>query len=1050
MYCGNDKTKKWRRKMKKITKVSISFIFVMILVVAVPVGVKLSKKLEVKADTALNTADITKELTKKRSRFTKQFMLSDGTFLASTYSMPVHYKKNGKWKEVDTTLRKTKNKKFYKTKSTSLEIKVARKANPKATLVLKRGNHSLSLAFVGKKGKKSEAIIRNPKKKEKTDILNENKVQYKKIAKNTKLTYEIYPEKITEIITIQKKQKANSFTFKVQTKKLKIKVKNNRIYFKNKKGKTKYTRLKTIFTDANGVSTAKEKVKYNKKKQTITITVDKKWWNRKERKFPIQARTAWITDRHERDVRIGASYKGAPKANYKYDSSLLLKAGKCISYVKMSQLAELNKPNVKILSAKLQVENETDFQMGAGNTFDLNLHKVTQKWVSKYVTYKNRPTYAKEIITTLSMQKKGRYTCDVTDVVKDWYQGEKNYGIALVADKRNGAYQAKIKKQPAFMVRYEVVGFDGAVELKEGQELIREVLQAGQENYYYFDAKPGIAYVLTTSSNVDTQGTLYNTEKVRLQYDDNSGLENNFAFVQSYEGRRYLKVGTKGTATGTYTLSLKPYFAIPTLTGKNGKDSYTVSWNSIDKATEYVVSIYDANGKINETVVTETSYEYVYTNETRGKTLAFTVTPRSKETLKGEDSRPVYNTNKDSQWTYTTPMTEELQQFSSITYDKKIYVLGGANKEENTVSKSLYVYDTEKERWNKVSDYPGNVSGICNATMVEADGKIYVLGGQTDITNTAKNLKEVYCYDVATNTWTKKADMPESRSSVIATECNGSIYTFAKAGSTERVDTYNIKEDVWNSDIKADNSINIQAQTVDGRIFVLREKQDSEDALGEQMYWEEYLPETGEYDNAGEPSTIANANRFVSGTVVNGKIYMVNAKESNQVIYYDVYLDEWSELSILNLKKEASQMQSVGNTLYNLGGSMAGFGTLDVVESYTLETTPILKQLDVVKGETYELQVNAGNCEEDTDYLVTVRINPAVLAYTKASSFMAKEELEGGKDGIQLMHYAPKKGVMVLKLRSKMETGETFQAYQSIPVVGLEDKNTVVRMEIEK
>ena len=39
---------------------------------------------------------------------------------------------------------------------------------------------------------------------------------------------------------------------------------------------------------------------------------------------------------------------------------------------------------------------------------------------------------------------------------------------------------------------------------------------------------------------------------------------------------------------------------------------------------------------------------------------------------------------------------------------------------------------------------------------------------------------------------------------------------------------------------------------------------------------------------------------------------------------------------------------------------------------------------------------------------------------------------------------------MVLKLRGKMEQGDTFEAYQSIPVTGLKDGSTVVEMQVEK
>lgn len=71
-------------------------------------------------------AAVTEELTAKRSKFVKQFALSDGSFIAATYSMPIHYKKNGRWKEINTTLVKS-GKSQYKTKATDLSIRVSKK-----------------------------------------------------------------------------------------------------------------------------------------------------------------------------------------------------------------------------------------------------------------------------------------------------------------------------------------------------------------------------------------------------------------------------------------------------------------------------------------------------------------------------------------------------------------------------------------------------------------------------------------------------------------------------------------------------------------------------------------------------------------------------------------------------------------------------------------------------------------------------------------------------------------------------------------------------------
>lgn len=1032
------------RNSKEIFKVAVGAVLALSMAVTPSMYNKVSLNTEAKADANVSEAKIKGELVNKRSEFVKQFAMSDGSFTAVTYSMPVHYNKNGAWKEIDATLKKTKNKKKYTTEKTDLNIKVSKKSNQKADVFLKRGSSQISWALQNEKLKTVKAIVNNPVKTAETDVLNHSQVVYQKIMKNTDVIYDIYPEKIQEVVKIKKKQKNKNLSFKMNAGKLKVKVKNNKVLFKTSKGKTKYTRLKTVITDANGATTTKVKLSYNDKKGTLTLKPNKKWWNDKKRKFPVEIRTSYITNQYNRDVKVGAAYAGMPEGNQTYDKSLLLQANKCVGFTRMTTLSELGQKDVYIRDASLCIKNEETLKLSTGKTFDVGIHKVKESWTSKNLTYNNRPAYESEAFSTISIQKKGDYKCDVTEIVKAWYAGEANNGVALVSDNANGAYQVKLDRNPYFTIHYEVVGFDGAVELKEGIDLTRDVLRAGQENYYYFETTPGIAYDLYSTSKLDTQATLYDSEKNRLAYDDNSGLENNFSFVKCYDGRTYIKVSAKGNDTGSYILTLKKRFEVPNPVGKRGQDSYEISWDKIENAKEYLITIYDEKGVIKTAVTDETSYEYVFDNNTIGKTLAFTVTPRENQELAGEASRKIYTTNASSDWEYGTPMTQPRKNFASEVLGKKVYVLGGEDKENNTVSKAMEVFDTEKEAWSEISEYPGEVSGICNATMLAIQGKLYVFGGQTSTDTTAKAVKEVYCYNPETNIWTKKANMSENRTGLVATVCNGKVYAFAKAGSTERVDVYDPVEDQWtDSIVKADTSVNIQAQTVDGRIFVLREK-------GKQMYWEEYLPETDEYDNEGAVCTIANADQYTSGTVVNGKIYMVNENVTDKVLCYDVYLDQWSEMSPLNLKKQNSQIQSVGETLYNIGGCTQGFGTLDVTECYALNKVTITKTMDVVKGESYELQVNAGNCEEDTDYIVTVRIDPEMLEFSKTSSFMQKEDLEKGKDGIQLVSYEPEKGIMVLKLRGKMEQGDTFEAYQSIPVTGLKDGSTVVEMQVEK
>ena len=1010
-----------------IQKGIISGTLVVVLVLTAFVGADFSTRKDAKAGTGTNTgtaqATVTEELTAKRSKFVKQFALSDGSFTATIYSMPIHYKKNGRWKEINTTLVKS-GKTKYKTKATDLSIKVSKKANKKSVVSLKRGKTSLSIALKGKKLKQSKAKISNPKKTTYTDVLNQNKVTYKKVLKNTNVSYDIFPEKVQEIVTVSKKQKNKSFSFKLNTK-LKVKVKGKKVYFKTKKGKTKFTRMSTKITDANGVSTTNVKLFYNKKTKTLKVTPNKKWWNSKKRKFPVEIRTTYLTDKHRRDVKVGAAYAGAPNSNFGYDKSLLLQANKCVAFTKMSTLSELKNQDVQIRDAALHIKNEKTIKLGAGKTFDIGVHKVTQNWNVNKLTYNNRPAYEAGASATVGFQKAGKYQCDVTDIVRAWYAGEANYGVALVADNSNRSYQAKIDRNPYFTVHYEVVGFDGAVELKGNAPVTRSVIKAGQENYYYFDTKLGIAYDIYTDSSIDTQATMYDTAKNQVAYDDNSGLDNNFLFTGAYNGRKYLKVSVKNKGTGDYTLTLKKHFAIPEPTGIKGQDKYTITWNAVENAKEYLICVYDGGKKINDAVVTGTSYDYIYNNETAGKTLGFTVTARENASLAGEASRMVYNTDSRSEWVYTTPMQETRKNASAAALDGKIYVLGGENATGSL--KTFAVYDTEKKTWESLPEYPGTESGICRAAVFAYNNEIYVIGGQTDTGVTAKLLKSVYAYNTETRQWQKKADLAEGRTNLAYACSKDKIYVWSKAGTTDQAEIYDIKTDTWETAVLPDTSAVIAAASVDNRVFVLKED-------GEKMFWQEYLPEDNLFEDVGTVCPFAASDIYGTPVVISGKIYMAKTEETKEVLVYDAYSDEWSRISDMNLTKKDSMLAASGNDIYSIGGELAGFGVLDTVEQYTVKVQTTTKQMAVNQGESYELQVNAGNLKKGQAKIVTVNVNPEEMKIQNASSFETEDTLKEGADGVTLLKYQPKKGVIVLKLTGSLERGGSYETYQSIPV----------------
>lgn len=126
------------------------------------------------------------------------------------YSVIIGKRGNDKVWEVDTTL--IKKDKYYQTKQTDLSIKFLKKTGAKKeTVNLKRGNCKVSFSLCS--NKKVSAKVSKTKKKEVTDVINESKIKYAKMMKNSSVVYEVYPEKITEIIYVNNKKAKKSFTY---------------------------------------------------------------------------------------------------------------------------------------------------------------------------------------------------------------------------------------------------------------------------------------------------------------------------------------------------------------------------------------------------------------------------------------------------------------------------------------------------------------------------------------------------------------------------------------------------------------------------------------------------------------------------------------------------------------------------------------------------------------------------------------------------------------------------------------------------------------------
>ena len=167
-------------------------------------------------------------------------------------------------------------------------------------------------------------------------------------------------------------------------------------------------------------------------------------------------------------------------------------------------------------------------------------------------------------------------------------------------------------------------------------------------------------------------------------------------------------------------------------------------------------------------------------------------------------------------WERITELPTKRKGFATAVVDGKIYLIGGSLFENVKLKPSkrlqgpfglstVEVYDPQTNKWRSVADMP---TPRTSARAAVVNSIIYVFGGYNGKDNLGVNLNfpvVVEAYDPATDTWTRKGDMPFSRVEFDLGVVAGKVYliggsTGLGAGHerrTARVDIYDPATNTW-------------------------------------------------------------------------------------------------------------------------------------------------------------------------------------------------------------------------------------------------------------
>jgi len=278
-------------------------------------------------------------------------------------------------------------------------------------------------------------------------------------------------------------------------------------------------------------------------------------------------------------------------------------------------------------------------------------------------------------------------------------------------------------------------------------------------------------------------------------------------------------------------------------------------------------------------------------------------------------------------WTQKADMPTPRCWHTSAVVNGKIYIIGGYPSEGEPGATDLSTveeYDPVTNTWTRKADMPTARCDFIGSSAV-VDGKIYVIGGCTSEPSWIA-LSTMEAYDPATDTWTRKADMPTRRWSLGTCAVNGKIYAIGGSVSggfsgLNVLEQYDPKTDTWTRKANMPTGVwGLCTCVVDGKIYALGGRP----GYFARNYVQEYDPATDTWTRKGDmPVGTSQMGSVQLGNkiVVMGGWEISNKYPYTTVQIYDTETDTWTIEADLPFKRAVFSAEVVNNRIYVIGGT---------------------------------------------------------------------------------------------------------------------------------
>jgi N-acetylneuraminic acid mutarotase len=294
-----------------------------------------------------------------------------------------------------------------------------------------------------------------------------------------------------------------------------------------------------------------------------------------------------------------------------------------------------------------------------------------------------------------------------------------------------------------------------------------------------------------------------------------------------------------------------------------------------------------------------------------------------------ENTTSPLDENQQNKWITKTNMPTARGYCCGAQIDSEFYVMGGMIDLSHN-SDAVEVYNLKTDTWTVKNQMPEKILGLA---AVALDGKIYTFGGRTGHIFSGTTLNYTYMYDPVYDSWTRKTDMSTARALTTASVIGGKIYIIGGAitgyEGTALVLMYDPVSDTWTTKKSLPRGrAGHTANLFDGKVFVIGGGTASQDDAGTAYPdFDVYDPVNNSWDSKAD---MARGRIGHGSGIINNKLYICGGFSGNNplkdLMEYDFNDDTWTSRTSMPSDRRCFASCVYDGRLFIFGGITGSSG----------------------------------------------------------------------------------------------------------------------------